>query len=208
MRPWEVIRIREGHVGEAHIMGSGALSHERRSLFVPYEDIAERLKDKESPHQQPNSARPWLRISHCSETNEIIVCCISHQVYHIYYSSLNWLKTQPKHTRKKLYSSQVTEHTEKMLLQAQLRIIAKIWTKEIMTGTPKLQQWQCWRGNLGHSPRPQENNYTAEVLGLLFPKWNPSSLLWEINNIPRLRSLLFPLHFNEEFVSYIKLIQK
>ena len=39
---WEVIRVREGHVGEAHIMGSGALSHEWRSLFVPYEDIAEK----------------------------------------------------------------------------------------------------------------------------------------------------------------------
>jgi len=148
MRPWEVIRVREGHVGEAHIMGSGALSHEWRSLFVPYEDIAERLKDKESPHQQPNSARPWLWTSHCSETNKITVCCISHQVYHIYYSSLNRLKTQPTNTGKKLYSSQVTEHTDKMLLQAQVRIRAKIWTKELMTGTPELQRWQCWVATL------------------------------------------------------------
>lgn len=148
MRPWEVIRVREGHVGEAHIMGSGALSHEWRSLFVPYEDIAERLKDKESPHQQPNSARPWLWTSHCSETNKITVCCISHQVYHIYYSSLNWLKTQPKNTGKKLYSSQVTEHTDKMLLQAQVRIRAKIWTKELRTGTPELRRWQCWVATL------------------------------------------------------------
>jgi len=58
------------------------------------------------------------------------------------------LKTQPTNTGKKLYSSQVTEHTDKMLLQAQVRIRAKIWTKELMTGTPELQRWQCWVATL------------------------------------------------------------